>query len=341
MASHNNTGKKAKAGIIDPGLFPHRLSFDEELVSFVPSNAAKLRSATFLDERGDFATGPAQLIAMDDVLALSGPDDVPTRFIFHVSFCGSTLLTRLLDHLGRSLVLREPQCLSDLAARRAMLDQAGGYDPRVDRMMSTLPALLARRWDPDEPVVIKPSNWINNLAPALCSGPQPVLPLFLSMQPRAFLLAVFRGGYERIAFTVRATVHFSQAGHLNAGRVAAALNQTGDQTAQLARLVALAHRMQSELFTAARLAGAWGDERCMDFADLMTRPIEAAATAAKLLELELPTAVIEANAAKWLGRNAKQPEAGYGAEARQSEDQDVEERFGKTIDDALTWMEGV
>jgi hypothetical protein len=278
---------------------------------------------------------------MEHVLAQNAGDEVPIRFIFHVSFCGSTLLSRLLDHPGRSLVLREPQSLSDLAARRAMLDQAGGYDARVDRMTATLPALLARRWDPDEPVVIKPSNWINNLAPALCGGSPAVLPLFLSMQPRAFLLAVFRGGYDRIAFTARATVHFSQAGHVNAGRVAAALNQTDDQTAQLARLVALAHHIQSELYTAARLAGAWGEERCMDFADLMARPIEAAARAAKLLELELPTAVIEANAAQWLGRNAKQPEAGYGAEARQSEDQDVEERFGKTIDDALTWIEGV
>ncbi|MET0588112.1 MAG: hypothetical protein ABWZ75_06275 [Novosphingobium sp.] len=339
MASRPDNGKADKTGTIDPGLFPHRLSFDEELVSFVPTNATKLRAASFLDDRCDFATRPAQLIAMGDALSAGGRPAEPNRFIFHVSFSGSTLLSRLLDHTGRSLVLREPQSLSDLAARRARIDQTGGSDPRVDRMLVALPALLARRWEPNEAVVIKPSNWVNNLAPAFCSGGQPTLPLFLSMQPRTFLLAVFRGGHERIAFTARAALHFSQAGRLNADRVALALAHTDDQTAQLARLAALAHRMQSELFATARSTGGWSEEHCIDFAELMADPVTVAAKAAKLLDLDLPAAIIEANAEQWLGRDAKQPANSYAADARNLEDREVEERFGKTIDDALSWMD--
>lgn len=341
MASRGDTGKAEKTGAIDPGLFPHRLSFDEELVSFVPTNATKLRAASFLDDRCDFATGPVQLIAMGDALAAGGRPAEPNRFIFHVSFSGSTLLSRLLDHPGRSLVLREPQSLSDVAARRAMIDQAGGSDPRVDRMLVALPALLARRWEANEAVIIKPSNWVNNLAPALCGGAQPTLPIFLSMQPRAFLLAVFRGGHERIAFTARAALHFSQAGRLNADRVALALEHTEDQAVQLARLAALAHRMQSELFAAARAAGGWSEKHCMDFAELMADPVMVAAKAAKLLDLDLPDEVIGANAARWLARDAKQPASSYAVDARNLQDREVEERFGKIIDDALMWMDRV
>lgn len=339
MAFPAKSGTTARAGIDDPGLFPHRLSFDEGLVSFLPTNAAKLRAASFLDDRIDFATGPARLIPLRDVLDGAGQPPEPDRFIFHVSFCGSTLLSRLLDQPGRALVLREPQCLSDLAARRAMLDQSGAADPCVDAMIARLPALLARRWRDDEAIVVKPSNWINNLAPALCAGERKVLPLFLTMAPRAFLRAVLRGGPERIAFTARAAVHFSAAGHRNAEHVAAALGGTEDQSVQLTRLAALAFRMQSELFAAARAAGGWGEERCLAFEDLTASPADTACRAAELLELDLDPAIIAANVARWAGRDAKQPDAAYTAPARESEDAAIDDRFGALIDGALAWME--
>lgn len=320
------------------GFFPHRLSFDENLVGFVPTSTAKLRAATFLDDRGDFVTGPIRLEAMDEVLAANAADAEPCRLIFHTSFCGSTLLGRLLDRPGKSLVLREPQSLSDLAARQAMLDQSGARDPRVERMLAVLPGLLMRSAAAGEPVTIKPSNWINNLAPALC-GMLPVRPVFLSMQPRAFLLAVFRGGQDRIAFTARAAVHFSQAGRRNADRVAAALGQSDDQAVQLARLAALAHRMQLELFAEARLTGGWGEEHAIDFAELAVRPVETADRAARLLGLDLSVAEIEENAARWLSRDAKQPDAAFSTEAQAAHGREVEDRFGPAIDDALAWVD--
>jgi hypothetical protein len=337
MAFRPKPGTTAKAGIDDPGLFPHRLSFDEDLVGFLPTNAGRLRAASFLDGRSDFSTGPARAIAMRDVLRPAATPPGPHRYIFHVSFCGSTLLSRLLDHPGRAIVLREPQCLSDLAARRAMLDQAGDSDSRVDAMLARLPALLDRRWQRDEAVVIKPSNWVNNLVLALCAGPPRVLPIFLTITPRAFLQAVFRGGGQRIAFTARAAVHFSQAGHTNAPRVAAALQGERDQAVKLARLAALAHRMQEELFAKARTAGGWGPGHCLDFAELSARPLASARRAAVLLGLDLPEDVIAANARKWLPLNAKAPEAAYSGTVQDTTNRAVDESFGRIIDEALDW----
>lgn len=335
-AGKTGAGKTGEAGIDDPGLFPHRLSFDDGLVSFLPTSAAKLRAATFLDDRGEFSTGSARLVEMAELLSGDTASPSPDRFIFHVSFCGSTLLSRLIDHPGRSMVLREPQCLADLAARRAMLDQTESTDPRVDAMLERLPALLARRWHDDEPIVIKPSNWINNLAPAICAAARPVLPVFLTTGPRMFLRAVFRGGGERVAFTARAAVHFSQAGSENAGRIAQALQGDEDQPVKLARLAALARRMQMELFAAAR---GWSAERCIDFEDLAAAPIETAARVAQLLDLDLPTDVIAENAARWLPRDAKRPGADYSEDARLAEDRKVDRAFGKIMDEAIAWAE--
>lgn len=338
MAARSNIANSIEAGVHDPGLFPHRLSFDEGLVGFLPTSPDKLRAATFLDDRGDIAIGPSRLVAMDAVLRNAPEAAPPDRLIFHVSFCGSTLLSRLLDHPGKALVLREPQCLSDLAARRAALDQSGQSDPQVDAMIDCLPAWLARRWQADETVIVKPSNWANTLAPALCDGPRPVLPLFLVAGRRHFLRAVFRGGNDRIAFTARAAVHFSQAGRDNADRVARALAGDGSQEIKLARLAALAHRMQVELFDAARAGGGWGAERCLDFAELTADPIATAVRAARLLELDLPPDAITANADRWLSRDAKRPEAGYSDKTRQSEDDAVDAIFGEAIEAALDWV---
>lgn len=341
MAFRDQAGNRDEAGIDDPGLFPHRLSFDEGLVSLLPTSQAKLRAATFLDDRSDIATAPARLLAMDDILHGDLVAPAPDRFLFHMSFCGSTLLSRLLDCPGAAMPLREPQCLSDLAARRSMLDQSGEEDPRVDRMLARLPALLARRWREDEPTFVKPSNWVNNLAPALCAGERPVLPVFLTIDPRRFLHAVFRGGGERIAFTARAAVHFSQAGQANAERVARALEGSDDPPAKLARLAALAHRMQAELFDAARAAGGWNADRCLDLDELSAAPVATALRAADLLQIDLPPDQVAANAARWLPQNAKQPDAVFSDEAQRQADRAVADAFGKEIDSALAWAKSL
>jgi hypothetical protein len=324
--------------ISDPHHFPHRLSFDDGLISFLPTDQSKLREASFLDGRSDFSTGPAVAVPLDDVLGHEIDAPPPDRYIFHISFCGSTLLSRLLDHPGKTMVVREPQCLSDLASRRAMLDQSGGDDDRVARMLPKLSALLGRRWQLGEPIIVKPSNWINNLTIALCSGPRPISPVFLTINARAFMLAVFRGGHDRIAYTARAAVHFSHAGIRNATRVAAALEGT-DEMAKLARLAALAHRMQMEIFTDAALAGGWGEDHWIDFGDFQRDPVATVRQAMAALEVDIPDKIIARNLARWGAQHAKQPALAYSVEDQREDTEKAEAAFGRMIDEALEWTD--
>jgi hypothetical protein len=256
-----------------------------------------------------------------------------------MAFCGSTLLSRLLDVEGHALVLREPNCLADLANQRAALDRAERSDPALVPTLHAIRALLRRRWREDEAIVVKSSNWVNNLAPLLCEDAQSLRPLFLTMDREAFVRAVFRGGSDRIAFTARAAVHLTSEGQTNAALVAMALARDTDQLGKLAGLAAVAHEVQMRLFREAAAKGGWDAAHWLTLDELVADPRQAARKAASVLSIALPNDALEANCARWLGRHAKQPDLAYSAEAQGAFDRDAEAEHGACIHDVLRWAD--
>ena len=323
----------------DPHLLPHRFLFDEQLITFVPTSRERLASASFLDGREDFSIGAPLAVKLDDLQARMTPVSGPDRYIFHIAFCGSTLLSRLLE--ANALVLREPQILVDIATRRAAFDKAGGTDPALPAALDLARALLRRPWETGQPVVVKPTNWVNNILPDLTADPEAMRPIFMTMARAAFVRAVFRGGSDRIAFAARAAVHLSSRGQKHAELVARALNRDTDEQGKLAALAIVTHDIQIESFRAVMARGGWDACHWLTMDELLADPLAAAVRAANVLALDIPTAALERNCVRWAGRHAKQPDADYSRDAETIMDEKTAASHRHVIEDALAWAEEV
>lgn len=120
------------------------------------------REATFLTDEYlvDTASATPVPMARIDREAL---DSGPIHYVFHSAYCCSTLVARMFDAPGHSMGLKEPVVLNDIVGWRRR-----GADPqRVAAVLDTALALLARPMRGDKAVVVKPSNIVNSLAPAM------------------------------------------------------------------------------------------------------------------------------------------------------------------------------
>jgi hypothetical protein len=132
----------------------------------------------FLDRRTADDALPRCEVALDDISPLLAP--APLNIIWHSAFCCSTLLAVLISIPGRNISLREPQILTALAAaRRRGLAQADDA--------AAIFALLARRFEGDALVTLKPNNIANNL---IDWAPRGTHTLYLHSDRETFVLAI-------------------------------------------------------------------------------------------------------------------------------------------------------
>lgn len=313
--------------LTDPSWFPHRLDWERGTITFVPTKAARLRALSFIDGRDDFSTGASVEAPVDALLAAAPCLPDSARYIFHISFCGSTLLATLLDQPGRVLALREPNILVDLANWHVTLGKQGSDDTAFTSTLRLAQSLLHRESAQGEAVLVKPSNWVNNLVPRL-SGPA-ARAVTIGMDARAFILALFRGGRDRLAFNARAVSHIAMGDPVAETLVRRAIAGGGDPLDIMARLGALSHHVQSDLL---RRCARKGSLR-LDFAEITADPADAALRAADALGL--PCSDI---APEHVTMNAKERGRDFSASARREADAVVEAAHGVRADAALEWL---
>ena len=314
--------------VVDPARLLHRIDAGAGRLTFLPVTRAALEGASFHDGRTEIASGaPIERMAED---ATWPTPAAPDRYIFHVSFCGSTLLTRMLECPGKVFALREPHALVDLADAR----KAGLGGQRLAALTDLVRASLRARWDPDEVVLVKPSNWANNLLSELCAPATSVRPLFVGIGARAFLRAVFRGNRERLEFTLRAVQHL--AGPRDTPLLAAAVQASGDPLGRAANLILVALHLQRRAFVQAMAGGGWSAEQVLDYETIVGDPIAAATTASAALDLGLTAAEIADNVARALARNAKQA-GDFSADGEAGVNDAVEAANGRHFDAGLAW----
>lgn len=316
--------------------FLHGIDMQVGQVSLLWTTAQRLRKAAFVDGRSALSRRPADLMPLQEFLQREREAAPAPRFIFHIGFCGSTLLSRLLDVAGQTLVLREPNCLADIANAKAQL----GSHPLLFQMAQAASRHLARPWRAGELVVVKPSNWVNNILPMLTSQPG-VKAVVISSSRREFLEAVLRGGPERIAFAARAAIHLSSEGPEPARMVAAALKADEDQSAQLARLALALHAIQLRALRAAAEQAEWRERIWLDYSHLAADPFDVVQCAAEALDLAIGPAAISANIKRWMARDAKDPEAAFSSSRNAELAAAVHARHGATIERALDWAEPI
>jgi hypothetical protein len=146
----------------DPAWLAHRFDESRDEVHFLRLTRAEHRAVTFITDEYIRADAPRRVLGRKDAAAAAAPPG-PLHFIFHSAYCCSTVLARAVDIEGRSMGLKEPLILNDMVGWRRR-----GADPRqLAATLDSVLALLARPFAPGEAIVVKPSNILNSLAPAM------------------------------------------------------------------------------------------------------------------------------------------------------------------------------
>lgn len=171
----------------DAGWYPHRFDAEGDTVQFIRTDRKILHAATFLTDEFLPGTQRPRVIRRIDAAAAKSP---PPHFIFHSAYCCSTLLTNAMNMPGVSFGLKEPVMLNDISGWR----RRGGQPADILAALQTALGLLARPQSAGERIIIKPSNVINALAPALLAASPESKALLLYTPLENYLASIAKKG---------------------------------------------------------------------------------------------------------------------------------------------------
>jgi len=260
--------------VSDPQWIPSHWDRSAGTLQFVHVPRERHGELTFLAEE---YLGPARLptttVSIAELSAAPLQSTAP-RFVFHSAFCCSTLVARALDIPGTAIALKEPQILNELAdtARSGALS---------GEMFGLVMSLLGRPSGPEERVIIKPSNVVNVLAPALMNGNAQSRAVFLYAPLRRFLVSVVGKGLWGRRWSRRLYAQLLSDTGLKFGFADAEQFELSDL--QVAALAWLMHHVQG----AALLGQFPGRVRTLDSETFLARRADALAALAEHLELDL------------------------------------------------------
>ena len=309
----------------DPALFLHDVDPASARAGFVRTDRASLAAEPFLDHRW---RAPDAFDAVLPLADLPSADPEPPRidFIWHTSHCASTLLSTCLDSPGRCLPLKEPRVLVILAAMK----RSGRFDGRLAKAVF---GLLGRRFEPDERILIKPSDSANTLvaeAAALTQGRM----LLLYSDCESYVLSMARQGRSGFAYVRDRFRSLAADGHPAGAWPLGELLRLTDL-----ELAALVWRMQMDALEAA--SARLGDRaRSLDCRRLLEEPERVLPRIDDFLGLGLGRARLETVAAGPLfRRDAKRPGQAFDARARGEERARLRAQLGPDLPAVLRSME--
>lgn len=181
--------------IINPEWLPHTYNVDGQSLTFVEVSRAARSQLRFLFDEHFNDNFTKTIVPFEAIVTAIDPAPrAPIHFVFHTSFCGSSLLARALEMPGIVSAMREPAILINLANRLiSSNDQAN-----ADRLELAL-RLLERPFLPGESVITKQSNFANRLIdPALRARPASRAVLLYSDLDTYLISLLKRGMWGRI-----------------------------------------------------------------------------------------------------------------------------------------------
>lgn len=315
----------------DPAWLAHRYDESRDEVHFLRLSRAEHRAVTFITDEYIAADAPKLVLARREAAASAGPP-APLHFIFHSAYCCSTVLARAVDIYGASMGLKEPAILNDMVGWRRR-----GAEPRaLAAALDDVLTLLARPFSPGETLVVKPSNILNGIAPAML-GLRPRSNAILLYAPLPdFLRSVARKGLWG-----RRWVRELFIGQLRDGIVDLGLGDQHYLDLTDLQVAAAGWLAQHDVF--ARLIDRFGAGRvrALDSGTLMARPGEAMARLSDLFGLGLDHRAIEKVLAGPAFTSHSKSNAGFSAEDRIAEQRDAAETHADEIEKVAIWAEAV
>ncbi|MGA7799291.1 MAG: hypothetical protein WCC36_00635 [Gammaproteobacteria bacterium] len=177
---------------LTPEYFPLDLVQEENKLMLVTVSERLYQQVNFLDDR-EIPTDGCVSLPLDQAIRLvkaSPARGRPLHGIFHIAFCGSTLIARCLDRLPGAMVLKEPYLFHDLAFRKRHMAASEADRETWRRHFDLLVTLLARTFHAGQAAVMKPTDASTNLISDLLANSEDARALFLYVGLEEFLISM-------------------------------------------------------------------------------------------------------------------------------------------------------
>ncbi|WP_129794472.1 hypothetical protein [Sphingosinicella sp. CPCC 101087] len=322
----------ARVVATDPQWLPHTFGPDGSRLTSVFVPRAKHQELMFLtDDHYLNHYAKAELPADAVGREIGDAATAPLHFIFHTAFCCSTLMVKALDIPGRSVGLKEPEILINVANRIARSDDAANR-----QRLALVLRLLARPYAPGETVIVKPSNSANRIVlPALEMLPQARAVLMHSDLPTLLRSVAKRGMWGR-RWARKVFRNVSAWSSLQLGYEPGELFELTDlQVAGLTWLMQVHHFGEVARRMGSRVMVLEGAELIRD-----PSPVLGRAAALFALELDEPSLSAIANGSVF-SRHSKFAQRDYSVDAREAEHDAAVAAHGEEIDLVVKWVEAV
>ncbi len=309
----------------DASWFPVDLHVPERRFAFARLDVDALERSTFMDTRLDAPLSCVDNVPVDGVAALPMPAR-PPAWLFHTSFCGSTLLARALHVPPAQVALKEPLVLRRLGdARHA------GWE--VADLCGVSARLLARPWADGGGVLVKATHAALNVAADLLDATPGSRAVLLTSSLDDFLVSNLKKPRDTLEKVPALAERALQAGTLHRRLPPQAL-----QPPDLLCAVALQWAAQRDVLS--RLATRFADRvRVLDFSQLARDPVEVTLACARWWRLPASEETVRARASDVARRNAKAVDVSYSAAQREQETRLVQERHGEDLACTHAWAQ--
>ena len=310
-------------------MLAHRYDPGHDAVHFLSVSRDLRRSAPFLTD-DDLKVAATPLVIRRGEAVAAGAGAARLNFIFHSAYCCSTLLANAYDRPGTAFSLKEPVLLNDLVGWR----HRGATPAELGAVLGDGLKLMARPWAPGEVGVIKPSNVVNALIPAMVAARGDAGVLLLHAPLRVYLGSIASKGLWGRRWVRDLLLKQLKDRSVELGfEEADYFLQTDLQVAAVGWLA------QHHLFH--RVAARWPDRvRTLDSEVLLADPGAALAALDRLFGVAGSDADRAAVVASVFRRHAKFG-SDFSAEDRTAGQQSAAALHGEEIDAVLGWAEAV
>ena len=326
--------------IDDPSYLAYKFDFTNESIEFIKLAEGDLDSATWLHRDLLGSGSSSSVVPLEDVLryintqpkAVTG---IPPRFIFHTAYCASTFLSRCLSVKGVSVSLREPQLLLNAANAKRVQWHSKTCNIDFRHLPALALRLLRKHAQPNETLIIKPINSVNNIIAELLHASGTPKALMLYTDARNFLLSTLKKGQaatqrQRVMFDLLrcdfphlAKLGLSDALHLSDLKICLTLWRLQLEQAEQA----LAHTSMSGVL------GSLNSEI------LINQPDKALQATNTFLDLGISSEAISDIAHGDLSaRDAKNMDTSFSVSDRQASHQKIEDFYGSDLVNGYKWL---
>jgi hypothetical protein len=323
----------------NPAWHLYDLDLQRGELHFLEVTADTFSISAFLDTRIAYTGGRLHGFTLETIASAlqQVPHRLPrTDFIFHSSFCCSSLLSRSLQREGRVLVLREPWALRRLSeVKRGLAVHGQQWEPQGPMLLDMMLQLLSKTWTESESVLIKPTHVANNLAAEMLMLRPEAQGIVLYSGLEAFLVSNLKKQDDtKQKMPMLARIFDADTGYTKR------FENTSIESLGMLQQAAVIWHAQMLAFQGLLSSPGGTRLKTLDSARLLADPPAALQAAAAWLGNPLTAEELDGiiEGPTWK-THAKDPFSDYDSAKREQENRDIVARHADEIRYVLRWME--